>query len=170
MISTISLAILLSRLSITSPLPGASLLCFLGFDDNHDGLTHFRGHRAPFGGYSCILGVVIASLSSLVCTVFLALDIFCADGLLRLSSIRSLALYGIVDFTIAFVVCLLWLAQTIYASHDFAVTVHYIAEDIDWRSSSSNSAFFVSAGFFCTFSGLSIIMWVSQHLHTYRRP
>ena len=119
-------------------------MCFLGIDDNHDGSTLLGGPTAPFGGYSCILGVVIASLSSLVCTVFLALDIFCADGLLRLSSIRSLALYGIVDFTVAFVVCLLWLAQTIYASHNLAVTVHYIAEHR--RSSSFTSACFVSAG------------------------
>ena len=154
-ISTITLAILLSRLYVSIPDNSIGSWCYLGINGNKTlDLSTLKG---DFGGKSCKLGVAIGSLSSLVCAVFLALDIFSRGGLLDNSSIRTL---GIVDFTVAFVVCFLWLAQTIYAGHDLTVTIHY--------SSAYRQAmfpppwFFVSACFFCFFCGLSVIIWVSQ--------
>ena len=113
------------------------------------------GFSIEQGGKSCIVGIAASSLSSLVCIVFLAIDIFSRDGLLRHFCIRPL---GIVDFTLACITCLLWLAETVYAIHDVVVTANTSSK---W-STSLPTNLQVAATFFCIFSGLSVLIWVSR--------
>ena len=142
MISTICLAIVLGCLNADFLPNDGNPFCYLGLDDNHN-----RGSQ------SCVLGISVASLSSLVCTVFLAVEILSRDGLLRRPFVKPL---GIGGFSLACITCLLWFAETIYAIHGFAVTVDTV-RDLDKLPLSIRT----SAAFFCTFSGLSIMIWVS---------
>ena len=123
------------------------------------------------GGNSCIVGIAAASLSSLVCIVFLAVEIFSRDGLLHHFCVRPL---GIVDFTLACITCLLWFSETIYAIHDVAVTFNTF-DGSDHGSGSGPDAYTitlptsirVAAAFFCVFSGLSVLIWVSEQDNTF---
>ena len=119
------------------------------------GIDDLQDYDSDQGGQSCIVGIAASSLSSLVCIVFLAVDIFSREGLLRHFCIRPV---GIVDFTLACITCLLWFAETVYAIHDVVVTTN----TFDKTSTPLPTYFQVAAAFFCIFSGLSVLIWVSR--------
>lgn len=140
-ISTVTLAIVLSRLFFSS---NDSAFCLLGLDgEGNDG-------EAP----ACELGIALASLSGLHSILFLAVEVFNHGGLLPPSFRTRL---GVVDVFTAFAICLLWIAETIYAIYGLSVSS---AKSNVFKSGNTYSL--AAGAFFCIFSGLSIIMWVSN--------
>jgi hypothetical protein len=144
--STTALAIVLSRLYSSS---NDFSFCWMGIDT--DNVT---------GGKSCIVGIATASLSSLLAIALLAVDIASRDGLLSQSRVL-----GSVDYILSCITCLLWLAETIYASRDLSVTVstfHYLANDghyLCYYVGELPTNIHVAGVFFCIISGMSMLIW-----------
>jgi hypothetical protein len=114
------------------------------------------------GGKSCIVGIAAASLSSLLAIVFLAVEIASRDGLLSQSCVLAMKS---VDCILSGITCLLWLAETIYASRDLSVTVstfHYLANDghyLCYYVGELPTNIHVAGVFFCIISGMSMLIW-----------
>jgi hypothetical protein len=137
--STTALAIVLSRLYSSS---NDFSFCWMGIDT--DNVT---------GGKSCIVGIATASLSSLLAIALLAVDIASRDGLLSQSRVL-----GSVDYILSCITCLLWLAETIYASRDLSVTVSTFDKYHDYVGELP-TYIHVAGVFFCIISGMSILIW-----------
>jgi hypothetical protein len=114
------------------------------------------------GGNSCIVGIAAASLSSLLAIVFLAVEIASRDGLLSQSRVLAM---GSVDCILSGITCLLWLAETIYASRDLSVTVSTFddraSDDYYWYYYGDELPTYIHVAgvFFCIISGMSMLIW-----------
>jgi hypothetical protein len=155
-ISTITLAIILSRLFQSTD---SDFYCFLGIDYDYD-----YGLKTN-DGKSCIVGITVASLSSLLCILFLGVDILGRDGRLTPSCVTTL---GIVDCLLAAITSLFWLSETIYASYEFAATSNsYDSYESRYSGASSPKTYVeAAAAIFCAFCVLSALVWVSSRLRT----
>jgi hypothetical protein len=107
------------------------------------------------GGKSCIVGIAAASLSSLLAIVFLAVEIASRDGLLSQSRVLAM---GSVDCILSGIMCLLWLAEMIYASRDLSVTVSTFDKYHDYVGELP-TYIHVAGVFFCIISGMSMLIW-----------